>query len=630
MDNLLNNPLYIVVDSETYDFNESTDKPILEGSALYTLNRIEDLIKKYLSDPVAQEEFEFDSEVIKERMQQIKGGYDQKFDQLCWGTKAVYRVVNLIYSMINCLFSFARISYRFETEQDLIDKTLLRIDNLLQAPTALPLQLVTDVQKSISGYLDFKSLCQFALVNRDAYKLAASSMLDYAREYGFQGEEPPEAKKFMIRLFDQEIGIWGVMYASSFFIDVDKEFLLKLPSFLFRDGELLQNLKSTLTTNEMFDLFSVVNLYSKNDNNDFKQFPQFWTFVYHAAKDWEKTAILDEEMSVKGARALRKAIEYGELGCVNLLLQHGIKPKAEHLTLSLQEGKNPEVVRLLLDHQASIGQEEEYIFKGLNSLSLEIRQAIYDFDLNYHFSKGYYLCDILATHCRYNIDRVVDLQHVLKSASKKGLSLGEQCDGEYLNDEKIFSDLAIGEFKPLFKNTSALYHIFTHGNDPVTHSLREDILDAVLLLLKYGANKTVALCYASAYGHTRVVEKILEKFESFKAVLPDLLWMACGGFQIPPLPDFSKNLGIVKLLLKYGASTSHSQHLEKGDSYKKSTLELAQDNGLTEIAEVLRAHQNFEDQQKQEIDILFSLWSDPNHCGSETETEESDAETSSS
>ncbi len=625
MDNVSNNRPYIVFDSETYACNESAEKPVPKGSALFTLNSIETFLKKYLNDPVAQHNIDFDSEALKDRMQQIKAGYDQKFEQLCWGTKAAYRVVDLIYSMINCLFSFARISYRFATEQDLIDKALLRIDHLLQPPTALPPELIADVQENIYEYLDFKSLCQFALVNRDAYKLAASSILANAKKFGFQEENPIQAKTFMLKLFHQELRIWSIILAASFFEAHDKQFCLKF-SFPYENGKLLHNLKE-LTTNEMVKLISILNFSSYH----FIEFSQFWTFISHVGKNWEISP-LEQSMLVKGSQALKNAVEYGEAKCVNLLLQHGIEPTAEHLTLSLQEGKNPKVVRLLLDHQAIIKKEEAYILEGLNSLSFEIRQVIYDFDLNYPFSKGYYLLDFLANHCRYesDIDPVADLQHVLKSAAEKGISLGEQSDGEYLNDEKIFSDLAIDEFKPLSKNTSAYYQIFTHGNDLFTHSLREDISDAVLLLLKYGANKNLALCYASAYGHTRVVEKILEKFESFnKAVLSRIFWLACGGFQILPLPDFRKNLCIVKLLLKYGASTSHSYYLEEGDSYKKSALELAQDNGLTKIAEVLRAHQNYEDQQKQEIEIRLANGSDPNHYGSETETEESAAEKSS-
>jgi hypothetical protein len=547
MSNVSNNHPYIVVDSESYDFSESHKKPIPEGSALFTLTNIENLVKKYLSDPAAQEEIELDPEDLKDCMQQIKVGYDHKFEQLFWGTKATYRVVVLIYRIMNCLFTFIGSRIRFETEQVQIDKTLLRINNLLEAPTALPSEIVTDVQKKITEYLDFASMCQFALVNRDAYKLAASSMLSYALECGFEGEDPIKAKAFMMRLFKQvEIVQDEIDNLNLSVMRSNIEIHCRLITLFNQIPEKILKALKGLTTSEIFEL-----LYLGLFFNIFgASLPDFEAFFCHVSKEGANASIINDEMCNKGSTILKLAIKEKTTGYLNLLLQYGIEPTATHLTSSLKAYRSPEIARILLNHQANINQEKRYLRMGYNSSSFEIRKVFYDYNLNYCFNDdpshiGGRTVDLLARDCRFYAGRIFDLKYVLESATVKGARLGFNIE-DHTATEFI-------ELKPLSSNFTAFQHVFNIRRKKV-QSETKDFSDIVFLLLEFGGDVGQALMFASALGHKDIVEKLLQKPKSctpFQITLA--LWAACGAYQIQPLPDFSKNLDIINMLLDYGA-----------------------------------------------------------------------------
>lgn len=640
MDVISNSHSYLTVDIESYAFDEINEKPVPTGSALFTLQNIEEFLKKYLSDPVAQQKLEFDPEALKERIQQIKAGYDQKYEQLSWGIQGAFKVVELIYRMVNWLFSFISNTYRFETERVQVDKALMRIDNLFQPPIALPTQQIVEINDEILKLLDFSSLWQFTLVNRAAYRSATFLMLSYAFDCGFPRENPFEAKGFMLRLMAQMCAV-AIFEGPRDLPIVDGSTVMDRSTIsalaLQIPEEVLKELKSAKTY-QMLSLFSTKHFYVSR--NGFKH-PDLCTFFCHVSKDLAK---IPDSMRQMGYQALEYAICYNDARIVNLLLLKGIEPRAKHLTMSLDVGKDqstPEIVRLLLANEVKRGKANAYSIQGIRSRSFEIRRVFYDFDLNYRFGKSCYLVDLLASLCRFEnsainlmssdegnsseelsqvedldeaegnsseelskvldevkptAERVLDLEYVLKLAMEKELTLSKI--------EKKLLATELNDFKPLSLNVSVLEHVFNLRNHSLDRQIckgmqvREDFSDAVSLLLDYGADGNLALEYASAYGHQQIVEMIFKRSGVVnKDALTDLLWFACGAYRARPdqiQPDFSKNLEVIRLLLQCGAEPEVAVDdfiSDRFGSSYKTALSIAQWRGLSEIVEVLLMHQ---------------------------------------
>ncbi|MBA3237720.1 MAG: hypothetical protein H0T62_05130 [Parachlamydiaceae bacterium] len=347
MDSLNLNRLHINIEgeNESFYFYELEEKPFQKGSALTTLKNIEDLLKNHVPYiPLNQDKHEEDLEA---RVKQIIEGYDNKYEQLSVGMKALHWVIEKIYSAANMIFSFFSETYRFQSEREKIEATLSQIEHLLEPPRALPTPLADDNIMEILERVDIATLCKFSQVNRNALSLGSTRMVTYAKTCGYIGKNPLEAKKFMGKLFHQGVCMIGRLWSEHHIwipsramfqgggnlVYPVKEELCVLKYMVNTKGEQFSmesspalNIEKTLHNFKSLTSEDMVNLLSFNVLYDDSRVPcnTFRTFLSHIGENWEITPITDD-VKDKVQLATHNALQAGEMEFIRILEKHVIE-----------------------------------------------------------------------------------------------------------------------------------------------------------------------------------------------------------------------------------------------------------------------------------------------------------------
>jgi ankyrin repeat protein len=116
-------------------------------------------------------------------------------------------------------------------------------------------------------------------------------------------------------------------------------------------------------------------------------------------------------------------------------------------------------------------------------------------------------------------------------------------------------------------------------------------VDSVKKLLKKGANATPVLYAAVMGGYSDVVKTLLENGADANAVdihEYDHNWITTTTTHVLYAAARTGNLEMVMALLENGADPNASQTREPDNAYEKSALSVAEANGFSKVAEVLK------------------------------------------
>ena len=313
----------LVAKDNAFIIVENNKKPKKHGSALATLNKIEEVAEQILAQKMAYSTSANDAyskmsdfellEALKSKALHITTNYKNKTSKKNWLIKLIFRL---------------------NKKNKAIEAKYARIENLI-APSGL-FQLPNEALLEITKRLDFKGLASFAEVNRLAGPLVDSTLIDEAKELGYTGQDLKGAKQYLA-------GLRNELYSL-------QEDVPGMPKVSLSFNRALQELKSG---KEIFTLLKKREIY---------YYPKFMQFLSKIVADLNVT--LNDKQKPSAETALRLAASLGKKEIVEFLLRQGVdahaKAKQTQNSALHLAAKNGHVrsIDLLLEHGADINARD--------------------------------------------------------------------------------------------------------------------------------------------------------------------------------------------------------------------------------------------------------------------------------
>lgn len=173
----------VVIKNNSYHIVESSTKPKSSDCAVKTLAKIEKVLKNKMEydsnrqDAYSSHSKEQLAEILQSKSSQIHTGYTEK-------QAKIHHVLRRVFS-----------------HEKQVAKLHSRIENYITPPSALPLP--QDMLNVLGNYLGNSDLSALSQLNRQANTNAQPLIVTRAKEYGYEGIDVDEARRYIKNLFSE-------------------------------------------------------------------------------------------------------------------------------------------------------------------------------------------------------------------------------------------------------------------------------------------------------------------------------------------------------------------------------------------------------------------------------------------
>ena len=201
----------------------------------------------------------------------------------------------------------------YNTIQRLVEVKLARLEKIqTEKGSRDQLPIPKDLMKSVTSYLDIKSLASLQSVSSQTLRDIDSNMPEQAKEYGYTG--PSINAKTWVKILNQ------VKELAQRQVIPDKYIIQK--NGKINEKETMKELQK-LTTRDLYAILSQEILYEPLYSSRFEEFLS----TFHVQRGWRpQTSKMDDDLIRRGELALTLAVKYGPNKVIELLLEHGVNP----------------------------------------------------------------------------------------------------------------------------------------------------------------------------------------------------------------------------------------------------------------------------------------------------------------